>query len=40
MTMFPTTAKGKYEATRDTAFKTISSSLMYLVVISPAVYGR
>jgi hypothetical protein len=38
--MFPTIAKGKYEAARGMAFKTISSSSMYLVVISPAVYGR
>jgi hypothetical protein len=40
MTMFLITAKGKYEAARGTAFKTISSSWMYLVVISPTVYGR
>jgi hypothetical protein len=35
MTTFTTTAKGKYEAARGTAFKTISSSLIYLVLSSP-----
>jgi len=36
--MFPTSAKGKYEAAWGTAFKTISSSLMYLVLSSPQLF--